>query len=132
MAETITASDVTDGYTTSIPTAEIELMISVVDGADACLDANSVPADTQTLLKIYGVRHMLALMDNSGRGQATSESAPSGASRSFSQWATSGQGLTSTRYGALLKQLDRYGCVTAVIDNATGMQLRSVGRRAPE
>jgi hypothetical protein len=126
MAVSIGASDVKAGYQTGIPDSEIDLLISVVDGANACLDANAVPADKQTLLKVYAVRHMLALMDNSGRGQATSESAASGASRSFAQW--QGKGLLSTRYGTLLKQLDVYGCVTTILQQDVGLMVMSVGR----
>lgn len=129
MAVTITASDVKAGYATAIPDAEIALMIAVVDEANTCLDANLVADDKQTLLKVLGVRHMLAMMESDGRGKATSEQAPSGAGRSFGQW--QGQDASATRYGAMLKQLDQFGCVTKLLENTQRLQIRSVGRRDP-
>lgn len=129
MATTITVSDVKAGYATAIPDDEITLMISVVDEANTCLDANSVSADRQQLLKTLGVRHMLAMMENDGRGKATSENAANGAGRSFA--AFQGKDLGATRYGAMLKQLDQYGCVTQLLENTQRLRIYSVGRRDP-
>ena len=128
MATAITVEDVKLGFATALDDAEIELMIGVVDEADTCLDANSVSEGKQKALKLYGVRHMLSLMENDGRGKATSEQAPSGAGRSFASW--QGKDLASTRYGALLKQLDAFGCVTRLLENTNQVSIRSVGRRA--
>lgn len=130
MAVTITAAEVKAGFATSLADDEIALMIAVVDEADTCLDANAVSNSKQTLLKLCGVRHLLALQENDGRGKATSEQAANGAGRSFAQW--QGKDLASTRYGAMLKQLDTYGCVRALLENSTNLSIRSVGRRACE
>lgn len=130
MATAITSSDVKDGFTTSVPDGEIDSLISVVDEADTCLDANSVSADKQKMLKLYAVRHLLTMQANQGRGTVASQSAPSGASQSFSS--RKGMGLQSTFYGDMLKQIDDAGCVLAVINNAQQLTLRRVGRRDPD
>lgn len=131
MASTITYSDVTNGFYTSVPQSQVELLIAVVDEANTCLDANSVSASKQTMLKITAVRHMLTMMSSasSGKGSVTSESAPSGASRSYK--APAGSSLSDTSYGALLKQLDAYGCIVSLLENTAHLSIRSVGRRAP-
>lgn len=130
MASVITYAQVIDGFATTISETQIDLLIDIVDEADTCLDANAVSASKQTMLKIYAVRHMLTNMgvEQSGKGAVTSESAPSGASRSYRP--PTGGGLASTSYGALLKQLDVYGCVTGLLENNTFASFRSVGRRA--
>lgn len=130
MAATITASDVKNDYSTSVSDTEIALLISIVDGANTCLDANSVASDTQKVLKIYAVRHLLAMQENDGRGKAVSEQAPSGAGRSFQQ--KQGEGVMATRYGSMLKQLDKYGCVTRILENTRRVGIRSIGRRDPD
>lgn len=122
MAETITAAEVKDGFTTSAPDSEIALWITLVDQADTCLDANSVAPDIQRILKLTAVRHLLWGQSNSGKGTVTSESAPSGASRSYGQW--KGQG---SPYWDTLKMADVTGCVRGVIDNKTQMRFMSVG-----
>jgi hypothetical protein len=128
MATTITAADVKAGFTTTLADAEIDMLISVVSEADACLDANNVASDRQKALKLYAVRHLLALQENDGRGKATSEQASNGAGRSFSTW--QGKDLASTRYGAMVKQLDTFGCIRSVLEPGTNISIRSVGRRA--
>jgi len=133
MATAITYADVTNGFTTSVPEAEVALYITVIDQADTCLDANSVASDVQKALKIAGVRHMLVLAgaSASGKGAVTSESAPSGASRSYKA-PDGGSGLMATSYGALLKQLDKHGCVVNQIENQVRQQIRSIGRKYPD
>lgn len=128
MAAVIDANDVTHGYTTTVPHSEIELLIDVIDGADACLDAAAVPESKQTILKIYAVRHLLQLQANSGKGAVRSQSAPSGASQSFGSW-QQGTGVESTQYGAMLKQLDTSGCIVGLIENGSRVSIMSVGRR---
>lgn len=132
MATAITYADVTDGFSTSVSQAQIELLITIIDEADTCLDANSVSASKQEMLKVMAVRHMAVMMgaSESGKGAVTSEHAPSGASRSYK--APSGMTLDSTTYGAMLKQLDGYGCITSLLENTANLSIRSVGRRAPE
>ena len=124
MAAVITPEDVTNGFATDVSASEIPLYIAIVDGADACLDKNEVPDDTQRALKLLAVRHLLALQATGGRGNVTSESAPSGASRSYAKYT----GTNGTYYGDLLKSLDLYGCLTRVIDaNHVKVGLWSVG-----
>jgi hypothetical protein len=115
MAVVITAADVKNGFSTVVPDDEIGLLISIVAEADACLDAALVPDDRQRILKIYAVRHMLAMQANNGQGVLTGRTAPSGASQSFSAW--KGVGVNATPYGNLLKQLDKNGCLVALIEN---------------
>lgn len=132
MATAITYADVTNGFTTSVPEAQVNLLIGIVDDADTCLDNNSVSAGAQEMLKVTAVRHMLTLMSSadSGKGSVTSEQAPSGAGRSFAAPDFS-KGLLATSYGALLKQLDKFGCVVNVIENQARLSIRSVGREYP-
>jgi hypothetical protein len=122
---TITVSDVRAGFQTSLPDSEVELAIAIVDGADACLNAN-YSADTAKALKLYGARHILAMQSNSGQGQAVSERAVSGAARTF---ATQGEGLSSTHYGTLLRQLDVSGCITGLLEATHKLSIMSVGPR---
>ena len=131
MAVTITYADVILGFETDIPEAQVDLLIAIIDEADTCLDAYAVSASAQEILKLSAVRHMLTLMSSagSGKGAVTSESAPSGASRSYRP-AQAGD-LSATSYGALIKQLDKFGCITARLENNQYTMLRSIGRRAP-
>lgn len=122
----ITNVDVTNGFNTSVPTSEIDLLISVVDNSDECLTANDVADDEGRVLKIYAVRHMLVLSANSGSGTVRSQTAPSGASQSYGGW-KQGEGLNSSPYGNLLKQLDVYGCVTKLLENDANLLMWSVG-----
>jgi hypothetical protein len=128
MAAVITVNDVKAGFATTVPDSEIQMLIDIVDGADSCLDAAAVPEARQTALKIYAVRHMLQMQANGGKGSVRSESAPSGASRSYSGWA-GGDGLLSTSFGSLLKQLDTTGCVTGILENDGNFMMLSVGRK---
>ena len=123
MSYAITVSDVRAGFTTNLPDAAIELAIAFIDTADACLTANGLSADHGRALKLYGVRHMLTMQANSGQGIAQSESAPSGASRSFKTTDDSG-----TQYSALLKQIDKYKCVSSLIQQDNQLSMMSVGR----
>jgi len=122
MAVTITVEEVKDGFVTSVPDAEIQIVIDVIAEADACLDKNSVSDNMQRLLKLYAIRHMLWVQSNEGRGSVTSESAPSGASRSYGQWRGDG-----SPYWGTLKQLDRTGCVRAILDNTANLYFGSIG-----
>lgn len=128
MAAVITVNDVKAGFATTVPDSEIQMLIDIVDGADSCLDAAAVPEARQTALKIYAVRHMLQMQANGGKGSVRSESAPSGSSRSYSGWA-GGDGLLSTSFGSLLKQLDTTGCVTGILENDGNFMMLSVGRK---
>lgn len=122
MAATITAAEVKSGFSTSVPDSEINLWITLVDQADTCLDANSVAPNIQKALKLTAVRHLLWGQSNQGKGTVTSESAPSGASRSYGRW--SGDG---SPYWEMLKMSDMTGCVRKIIDNKRQLQFMSIG-----
>ncbi|WP_106478111.1 DUF7370 family protein [Phytohalomonas tamaricis] len=111
MAVTITAADV-QGYGITGADAMIDGYIALVAQADTCLDKNKVPDETQRLLKINAVAHLMTLAQG---GQIRSQSAPSGASRSFAT--PTGQGIELTNWGSMLKTLDRYGCITSLLEN---------------
>ncbi|RUR48797.1 DUF7370 family protein [Vreelandella populi] len=111
MAVTITAEDVT-GYGITAPPPVIDGLIILMAQADACLDHNKVPDDVQRTLKLYAIGHMAALTSG---GQIRSQSAPNGASRSFA--VPTGVGLASSTWGSLLKSLDKWGCVTGLLEN---------------
>ncbi|SEN68653.1 DUF7370 family protein [Halomonas caseinilytica] len=110
MAATITVEDV-QNYGITGAAAMLSDYIAVVDGADDCLDARGVPESTQRILKINAVGHLATL---AAGGQIKSQSAPSGASRSFAT--PQGQGIDSTNWGSALRSLDRYGCVTRLLE----------------
>lgn len=110
MAVTITVEDV-KSYGIQGADAMLTDFIAVVDGADDCLDKNKVPETTQRILKINAVGHMATLASG---GQIKSQSAPNGASRSFST--PTGSGIDSTVWGSSLKSLDKYGCVTSLLE----------------
>jgi hypothetical protein len=131
MAVSISACDVKKGFTTSIPDVEINLLIEIVSEADACLDAAGVSDDRQQILKTYAVRHMLQMQANNGQGSLTGQTAPSGASRSFSAW--KGVGVNATPFGNLLKQLDKTGCIVDLLENdGPNLAAMAVGNRCDE
>ena len=122
----ITANDVhAGGFETPAANAEIEALIAIADGADACLAGAGVADTTGQTLKIYAVRHMLTLTANGGRGQVTSEGSASGATRAFKSF--DGSRLTGTPYGAALSAMDSTGCVTALFAARSGLAFLSVG-----
>lgn len=124
MAVEITESEVLDGFSTSASSADIAAYIAVVDQADACLDANSVPDAIARQLKILGVRHLAT--EGSDGGQVTEQRAVSGASRKFAE-----RGGGDTAALSTLRQIDKYGCVIGIVRNNGRVQLRSAGRRGP-
>ena len=97
-------------------------LIYWADTADACMTAKGVPDALGRTLKIYLVKHVLQLERG---GSVSSETAVSGASRSFATVS----GLQGTSYVNLLSQMDSVGCVLALISNNGMVQLRSAGRR---
>lgn len=122
MAVTITVADVIAMQPTSLPDSVVQLMIDTIDAADACLDANNVPDATQSLLKLYAVSHMVYM---ASRGNVTSESSPTGASRSYRQ--AYGGDLGGSQWGSLLLSLDQYGCVTGILQNDQTTFIGSMG-----
>lgn len=122
MAVTITLEDA-KSFGVTAPDVIIDAWIELLSDADECLDKNKVPENAQRLLKLYAIGHMGTL--NEG-GQIRSQSAPSGASRSFA--VPTGQGINSTTHGATLKSLDRYGCITRLLENdIAGPFIASIG-----
>lgn len=111
MAATITTDDVR-GYGITGADAMLADFIAVVAGADDCLDKNRVPEATQRILKINAVGHLATL---AAGGQIKSQSAPSGASRSFA--APNGSGIDSTNWGSALRSLDSTGCVARLMQS---------------
>lgn len=83
MAAQITLTDVKAfmaelGFT--VPDSVLNLLIAQVNKSDDCMDGAGYDDTTQTLLKLYAVVRLAAL---SGARKISSQSAPSGASRSF-------------------------------------------------
>jgi hypothetical protein len=117
---TVTPADIKAGFQTEASDAEIQGLIDfVVSGSSACLTANAVPEASQDLLTTYAVRHILTLTGESQAGRVSSEKLATGASRSYESW--QGEGLGSTRYGSLIMQLDRFGCVRGIMENSVNV-----------
>lgn len=130
MAVTITSDEVKSGFSTTVAASEIDLLIAFIAGADTSLDAANVADGSQRLLKLYGIRHLLTLQANEGRGTVTNEKAPSGAGRAFN--ANKGEGIESTNFGKALLQMDKGRHVIQLIDNQTLVSLGSIGRRSDD
>ena len=126
MAVTVTSTEVKDGFITSTSDSEIDMLIAYVDTADTCLDANTVSDNTVKLMKLAAVRHMLTLQSNDGNGPLQSQSAPSGAGRSFQSW-QGGTDINATRYGSMLNQLDSSGCIVSLLTNDSKPQFYALG-----
>ena len=122
MTYALSVARVRDGFDTGLGDIELSSLITFAGGADACMTTKQVPDDTGILLKLYLVRHMATLNDNSGRGNAIAESAPSGASRTFAQRTKPGTG-----YMDMLDQMDRWGCVKALLRRGGAAFVRGVG-----
>ena len=120
MPYVITYEDVTDGFSSSASQADIDAYIAITDIADTCLAANGVPDVVGQRLKVIAVRHMVQEADG---GQVTQQRAVSGASRSFAQ-----RGDGSTGQLALLKSLDKWGCVYRIVSNSAPVWIGAVGR----
>ncbi|QII37886.1 hypothetical protein G3M83_09345 [Rouxiella badensis] len=109
MAAQITLTDVKAlmaelGFT--VPDVVLNLLMTKVSKADPCLDGAGYDDETQTLMKLYAVVRLAAL---SGARKLSSESAPSGASRSFSYDAAGTDGL----YQQIL-DWDTSGCLSSL------------------
>ena len=109
MAAQITLDDVKPtmaelGFT--VPDSLLTLLLDQVSGSSACMDGAGYSDSLQKLLLIYAVLRLAAL---SGARKISSQSAPSGASRSFTYDAA------GTDY--LLKQIrawDTNGCLSGL------------------
>lgn len=118
----LTPSDVRDSFDTSLSDEEVQSVINATGGILECLQKKGAPPDVARLVYLYAVRHLLFLQNNSGRGGVRSESAPSGASRSFFGDSTG----DSSPYVSLLKTLDQWGCTRRLVKRP-GLMLMSVG-----
>lgn len=110
---TITAAEIK----AFVPTAAdvlLDQFVVLLSGVDACLEGAGVTEDTGKSLKRLAGAHMAQLTLNAGRGAVVSESVPAG-SRSFAAWR--GEGLGSSAFGTLLKNMDRSGCLTGFFEN---------------
>jgi len=81
-------------------------MISIVNSIDDCLDAAGYSGDVIKLIKMYSVILMLASSDVR---KVSSESAPSGASRSYQYFEDGRASLLS-----MLNKLDTKECTSAL------------------
>lgn len=92
----------------NIPDFMLQLLVDQVNSIQACLDAN-YPSGTALMIQVY----LLSLMGLAqGHKYISSQTAPSGASRSF-RWAN----LSDTWRGtlSLLRGLDKHGCAEGLI-----------------
>ncbi|WVD61890.1 hypothetical protein RHO11_01820 [Orbus mooreae] len=98
----------------------LEAMISMVNGIDDCLDASGYSDDVIKLIKMYSV---VLLLSSSDVRKVSSESGPSGASRSY-QYFDDGRKLLL----AMLDKLDVKGCtkVLPIIKGCTLLQFNVV------
>ncbi|CNH62747.1 MULTISPECIES: hypothetical protein [Yersinia] len=119
MAAQITPADVKSlltelGY--AIPDVVLNLIICQVDKIDTCLDEAGYDDCIQQLIKLYAIALMAA---SSGARKIKSQSAPSGASRSFEYGEA---GLTQLRDS--LTAMDVSGCTSGLpitVGNPVGL-----------
>ena len=99
----------------TLPDFILDALVEQANSIQACLDVNYTPA-TALLIQMY----LLGLM---GLGQGdryiSSQSAPSGASRSFRYQSFADRWAGSL---ALLRGLDKHGCATALIPPDPGQK----------
>jgi hypothetical protein len=119
----VSVAAVLDGFSTGASAGDVAGFISLIDQADECLEANSVPGAVAKQLKVLGVRHLVS--NSTDRGSVTQERSASGASRSYGSRRKGDTGYLET-----LRTIDQYGCVTNIISRNGSVQLRSVGRRS--
>lgn len=105
---------------------DIDMYIGVVARADQCLDAAQVDDDTQRLLKLNAICHLLTKKMG---GQVKSQSDFEGASISWEVYQAKGYGLSSTTFGQQIKSLDFSRCF-AFLDQKQGRFMQSTGRNA--
>jgi hypothetical protein len=98
-----------EGQGVTLPDFVLSALITLADGMDACLTGAAYSADVGRLIKVYAISLMgIAQVDK----YVSSESAPSGASRSYRFRRDDGN-----RAGilAMLKLLDKSGCADALL-----------------
>lgn len=123
MAAEITVEEVKAVQSTSLPDSIIQGMIVAVNGADACLDRNDVPEETQKLLKTFAVAHLILLSEI---GNVKSEKTPIGDSITYKD-SNSSDPLQATAWGVQVSSLDKYGCLVSVLSGQKSVYLASVG-----
>lgn len=108
MLTTEQAKEYLDTVGVTLPSFILDGLIEQVNSVQVCLDANYRPG-TATLIQCY-VLGLMAL--GQGDKYLSSQTAPSGASRSFryQSFADRWRGLVS-----LLRGLDKHGCATGLI-----------------
>lgn len=118
MAAQITLDDVKPlmaelGFT--VPDAVLQLLIEQVSATSACMDGAGYSESLQKLMLIYAAARLAAL---SGARKLSSESAPSGASRSFTYDSAGTDHLYSQ-----LRAWDKNGCLSGlpVSGNTVGL-----------
>lgn len=92
-----------------LPSVMLRLLFGRLSSLELCMNGAGYDQDTQDLIKLYVISMLGAL---SVDGQISSQSAPSGASRSFRY------GALSDRYKSILNQLrilDPSGCSTGLL-----------------
>lgn len=102
------AKEYLEGQGITIPDFVLQAFVDEANSIQECLDAR-YPASTALLIQLY----LLALMGlGSGDKYISSQTAPSGASRSFRYQSFSDRWKASVN---LLRSLDKYGCASALI-----------------
>jgi len=109
----------------SINDTDLQMYIGVVARADACLDSSNVDANTQRLLKLSAIGHLLTKRFG---GQVTSQEDFDGARIAWQQYQTKGSRLESTTFGQTVEALDQYGCMRFVNGNS-GKYIQAVGAK---
>lgn len=102
------AKEYLEGQGITIPDFLLQAFVDEANSIQDCLDAH-YPTSTALLIQLY----LLALMGlGSGDKYISSQTAPSGASRSFRYQSFSDRWKASVN---LLRSLDKYGCASALI-----------------
>lgn len=110
MAATITIEEVKGFVKTNAPDFVIQGLIDTANGADACLDGLGLTDDQVKSAKLYFVAYQLTA---SSRGDVTSESTKSGASRTYS----GKEGLSGNGYGQQLQSMAGGQCLISQLGN---------------
>lgn len=106
--------------------SDIDMYIGVAARADQCLDNNQIDDDTQRLLKLNAICHLLTKKMG---GQVKRQSDFEGASISWQTYQSEGYGLSSTTFGQQIKSLDFSNCF-GFLDQKQGRFMQSTGRNA--
>lgn len=111
MAAVLTVEDVQNRFpneTAGMTDEEIGSLITLVDQADACIDANVADEELQRTLKLYGVGHLVQTA--SGSALVSSERAATGSSVTYRDG-------KSTSAWSMLQVMDATGCITGLLSS---------------